>query len=882
MGKRSAIIIFSILLVAIAIPGYLLLNGRNDVISDPYSAVSPKAGIIIETIDLRSFLNSLTTGKGIIGEIGKIEDFSDFNNKLKTITDNLNKPEYRNLFSESHALISFFHLNDGIKTLLSMPVPENISYRQISHALVSSGVKTPEVTEFIDEEILRFKYSDNDTAYISIKSGLLLATNSLIIIKEAYKSVDSKNDVRNLKGFSRILLSSGDEADKIFLIFDNLPAFLRTLISQTRGEILRQISSVATASSADIFVNDDGIVFNGYSESTDSTDYLYKLKDATPGTFHTVRILPSATAMFEAIMYKASDYKETQSDSKIMKLAGGLKKYIGDEITSALIDIDTAGNNKTIIYELTNREMAEQFFLDQTADDRSVMWFQPDDQFKIPVYKLPYHGLIDALMPGFAPSANDSLFVFYENFLISGSSYLTIAGAVYDNLLNNTLANDVVYRNFEGSLPTLSSYFFYVVPSRIVNYLDGFLNETLVRSLKKNRNIMSRIPAAGLRLASSNGMIYNSIALSYKENISEESSTEWETLLDSMAATKPFFFTNHLTGATEIFVQDAGNNAYLINSAGRILWKAPLSEKIEGSIYMIDYYKNGKYQLLFNGKNYLHLLDRNGNYVERYPVKLRSAATNSLALFDYEDNRNYRLIIAGEDRLIYSYDKFGSIVKGWKPFKTEGIVRAQANYFKVSGKDFIVVSDNKSFYLLDRYGNKRITFREQVSRASGSTLKITEGSETFLTCTTEDGTIQHVYFDGNVKKNSFRKFTADHLFDFSDFDGDGNNEFLFIDEGSIYLFNGSGEQIISKNIGSDKLQGPLTFTFSSSDKRIGLFDSGKNLIFLLDANGDLSPGFPLKGASLFSIGKLAGKNDWQLVVGGPDEFLYNYRIDTDK
>jgi hypothetical protein len=54
----------------------------------------------------------------------------------------------------------------------------------------------------------------------------------------------------------------------------------------------------------------------------------------------------------------------------------------------------------------------------------------------------------------------------------------------------------------------------------------------------------------------------------------------------------------------------------------------PLNEKITGNIYMIDYFRNGKYQLLFSGKNYLHLLDRNGNYVERYPVKMRSAASN--------------------------------------------------------------------------------------------------------------------------------------------------------------------------------------------------------------------------------------------------------------
>ena len=73
----------------------------------------------------------------------------------------------------------------------------------------------------------------------------------------------------------------------------------------------------------------------------------------------------------------------------------------------------------------------------------------------------------------------------------------------------------------------------------------------------------------------------------------------------------------------------------------------------------------------------MHILDRNGNYVERYPVKLRAPATNGLAVFDYENNKDYRLFICGNDRLVYLYDKSGNTVKGWKQFKTNGEVRSE-------------------------------------------------------------------------------------------------------------------------------------------------------------------------------------------------------------
>ncbi len=63
------------------------------------------------------------------------------------------------------------------------------------------------------------------------------------------------------------------------------------------------------------------------------------------------------------------------------------------------------------------------------------------------------------------------------------------------------------------------------------------------------------------------------------------------------------------------------NNIYLINSAGRILWKINIPEKIISEIYQIDFYKNNKLQLLFNTKNHVYLIDRNGNFTDGYPFQ---------------------------------------------------------------------------------------------------------------------------------------------------------------------------------------------------------------------------------------------------------------------
>jgi hypothetical protein len=705
-------------------------------------------------------------------------------------------------------------------------------------------------------------------------------------MNKAIIQTERDNDIRNLPGFSKIIQASGKNEDKIYVVFRNLPGLIKPMLKSEFISKAENIGRLAGCAGGDIYLNENGIVLSGYTESLDSNEILFKYKSGTPGLFQTYKILPSATVLFESMVMNAAPEAGIKGDSPAADLARKLREYTGDEITRAIIDIKErpVSDNTLIIYELKNRVFAEKIFLDEFGSQikrDNIFFFQPDDQIKIPVYLTPFRGFASAMLPGFVDEPDDSYFAFYDNFLITGSSYITISRLLYDNLLNKTLANDLIYRDFESSLPSIAGYYFYCVPSRITDYLTRFLDDDIIKALRSNKGSVSKIQAAGYQFASSNHMLYNSLSISYKEEAREESTTDWETLLDTTAAVKPFFFTNHITGAREIFIQDIKNNAYLINAAGRVLWKVPLKERITGTIYMIDYFRNNKYQLLFSGKNYIHLLDRNGNYVERYPVKLRSPSTNSIAMFDYDNNQNYRLLIAGEDKMIYAYDKSGSSVKGWKPFRTNGIVTSEMSWFRVSGKDYLVISDETSVYFIDRTGNKRLTLKEPVTKAMGSAIRFISGSSPSVVCTTPDGTVQQIYFDGRVNRFRLKTFSSDHSFDIFDVNGDGFGEYIFIDKGILYLYDHNRSEIFTRQFGSEELGRPINFVFSASDRKIGVFDINNKLIYLIDRNGDTMNGFPLKGASMFSIGKLSDKSGWHLIVGGTDRFLYNYKLDTE-
>jgi len=888
VGRRVAIITLLILVAGVAFLGYFLYQGRKDLFTDPYKVIASDACIVIETIDLRNLINSVTTGKGLFAEIENLKEFNNFKIKLNFLADQINKPGYKKIMQEGNAIISFHPDRTGaLIPFLSKSVPAETRFSQVREAMLESGIRDIFEQKIAGKRLIGIPYTLNDgkdTVFVSLNSGLVLCSTSYKLIIDAVFQNSPGEDIRTQPGFSRILLSAGENEDKIFIVFGNLRNTIRGMLAPDKLLLADKISKLGGSAGGDIFIKEDGVVLSGYSESGDPSEFLFRHKSVQPVEFRTFNILPSATSLFESVVYshQGSGKRITAPGPEmIVEMAEKLNPFLGDEITKAYIDIKNQpfSQNSLVIYELQNRVQCENIFLEFLGESAGITYFRPDEQTRIPVYQAGQTGLVSVILPDFAPGFKDSWYAFYDNYMITGNSYATVSRLLYDNLLNKTLANDVLYRDFEKLVPSRAGYLFYCVPSNSLDYFSAYFNQEIAAALQSARNSLKKIQSVGFQFASINGMIYNSLSVSYKDVIREESTTEWETLLDTTAGIKPFFFTNHNTGAREIFIQDENNNAYLINAAGRVLWKVPLKEKINGTVYMIDYYRNGKYQLLFSGRNNLHLIDRNGNYVERYPVRLRSPATNSLALFDYDNNNIYRIVIAGEDKLVYSYDKSGNSVKGWEPFRTAGYVTSEAGFYRVSGKDYIIVADESSIYFLDRSGKIRVRLNEAVTKARGSALRLTPGSKPSIVCSSPDGTVQNISFIGDVKKFSFRKFSPEHSFDFFDTDGDGFGEYVFLDSGFVYLYDRNRKEVFKKDFNSAKLGGPINFTFSSKDKKIGVFDISKNLIYLINSKGDVMEGFPLRGASMFSIGKLSSGNDWNLIVGGTDRFLYNYKLE---
>ncbi|HWR75210.1 MAG TPA: hypothetical protein VN276_06210 [Bacteroidales bacterium] len=910
MRKRTGLILVGLLAVGLIVAAYFIRKQKQVVIVDPWVAIPSDAFFIIETPDFPELLTRTTDRTGITARLSGMK-WADSLIKSAALIDSITGGrEVREMISNREVLLSFHVTGQNRVTALAvMNTGSSFTSRRLLQLCESSGASVTDTRELGGARKYTVSYGKGPgktIVHMALTSGILIVSGSEALVANALNNKSTGSDIRHQQGFATVVSAAGREADNLFILFRNLPRFVQPFIS---ADEITRVTSAAIAAGGDLTTREDGLFISGFLSTAGAGLGADKFRDVAPAECGVHELLPQTTLSYRTVMRRASLTGDTTSDPASINatdLALAVSPYTGNEVTTAVLP-SSEGEEKVILFRMTDRQAAESVLRERiTAKYRSMglreshflASVENNGEDEVVMYKMPFTGVASILSGESASPGGDGWVIFSRSYMVFAGSPEALAVIRRDSESDNTLINDPEFREMEKTLPTKSSFLFYSSGRAIKPLLNKYLTTSSSAGLKDLS--LAGIDGIGLSLTPSNDMIYLSFSVRYRDKdqpqpgipsvtagtgtqgtgtgASADLSLAWKVKLDADLASRPFLFLNHNTGATEIFVQDQKNNIYLISASGKVLWKAAIRESISGDVFMIDYYKNGKYQLLFPGRDYLHLIDRNGNYVDKFPVKMRSPATNSLSVFDYENNKDYRLFIAGEDRKIYAYDRSGSQVRGWNPFVTRGKVTEPVKFFRVKGKDYLFAVDDQSVYLLDRTGNIRVNPQEPVKKATGSSVRLADDDDPALIFTAPDGTLIRLYFDGTVKKQTVSTFSALHRSDFYDFDGDGMIDYLYIDHGMLRVYDRSGNEILSKTFESNNLSTPEMLILSSSDRKVAVYEADSQMLHLTGRNGNPATGFPRKAGQFYTAGRVANKSTWSLLLTQNDGYLYNYML----
>lgn len=403
--------------------------------------------------------------------------------------------------------------------------------------------------------------------------------------------------------------------------------------------------------------------------------------------------------------------------------------------------------------------------------------------------------------------------------------------------------------------------------------LGSGMKHGAVVNYNSEKELWQRLGGLAVQLSpAQHGWIHLSIGLEHAPVEQGSSDVHWSTALPPGITRKPDIVRNHTNNTREVLVQDGEHHIHLLGSTGKLLWNHALDGPIMGQVHQVDRFKNGKLQLLFNTADRIHLIDRNGKDVGGFPIALPEKATAPIAVFDYDGNKDVRLVVALADGRVLNYGLDGSPTTGWETPRLTSPATNPVQHLRIKNKDHLLVVDgNGRIVLLDRRGGER--------GRSGSNLGIApviqriapglELNSTRLIWADTSGTLHEAALNG--KERPISRSGHNTLGDLAD---DGTYDIVRISGDSLVVTHGT-KILLARSFGSALGSAVHRYKLGNGSV-IGVLIPERGQVTLIDDGGRDLEGFPLLGTTPFSIADLDLDGTLELVTVTADGRVVAY------
>ncbi len=860
--------------------------------------------LLFRTID---FKEELFTSNILSDAIAPLAEIDSISTGLPDVMEDLqNFPFYCTIHEQG---------KESIKALYMLELPNKKEEQKIKNLIKGIDPTNFQINErqYNSNAIYELKnLKKKKSLFFFIEKGVALVSSSNLLIESSIRQLQSPDSWIDSEAFQQIQKTVGASSRlNVFINFTNLPGLLKPFIGESFKTKVNAISDQSKWAELDVDISENSVLLNGFITGNDVGIYSHLMTNAQPQKVKIQDVLPGNTRAYLALSLESGNelkkrianyHQDNTTDGSyhqnIEKIRSQFKFNIEEEFYNLLTGemalaysdynhLQPSANGLTV-FKLNSKSKGEELVLEmlrkmhrQSSQAEIAKVYYPDNDVSFKIYRGFSNNIIHHFFSPFLPKVPSKYLAFYDNNLVMADETSLIEQFIRTNMLNRTLGNSKTHQAFLRNFSSRENLFAFCESAHFSSLFGTALEPLLGEVTEEQKEALNNFYGVGLQLSGTGKMIYSTIYMQYMPARESEPRTIWQSLLDSTVYTKPVLVKNHYSQEREVIVQDNANNLYLLSNNGRMLWKKPLDSPIMSEIVQIDYYRNNKLQYLFNTKKSIYLLDRNGNHVANFPIKLPSPASNGIAVFDYDNDRQYRFFIACENRKIYLYDSKGNIVSGWKFDKTEGIVNQTIQYFRSNSKDYIVFSDDKRNYICNRKGHIRVKLKTEFIRSSNSPYFI-ENKNTandYLVTTNSKGHLMKICLDnGQVESNILNDVSDKHAL--SSFNMNGQDHYIFSEPKRVTCYNNKGSKVFEREFDNEINLKIDHYQFSSQNIKFGVTEFSSQNIYLLNSNGKVYKGFPLKGCSRFSIGFLKSSSSrFNLIVGGLNNYIYNYQVD---
>lgn len=731
--------------------------------------------------------------------------------------------------------------------------------------------------------------SNTQTWHAASKENLCYIATSRILLENALRMSSAEHNLLHEASFARVLQSSNRNVP--WNAFIQLPRYSPYIAPQLNGIWQRLIAESAKWCSwigFDISQENLALSVQGLSlVEKESKNTSNKYAEAKSSVVSAPSILPETCPVFLRWGDRNSERLHTQlaqQPSSTNNLSQTLiAKAEVQEVTLAWDEQNSTGNWLLLLAPRSTSHafgiLRSEFDAPNAHDNTQTLRLDKDEELTIATSAHP-----DYFQKHFGtpfPSEVGKYYAVVDRYIVFASNIKAIERIALTKLRGATLEASQQWKEIKEQLQSQCNFMYYSSPRMRKDFASLFFSaKSPLRSGQGARlanslaGIVVQVSGAG-KIIFYNGIFQQSEA----KALSSVVATGWETRLEAPIKGRPLFVSNHNTKAQEVLVQDGNGKLYLINAEGRVLWRAQLEGDILGAPRQVDLYRNNKLQYVFCTRNKLYAIDRNGNIVDGFPVRLPAETFSPLAVFDYEGKRDYRFVVNCSNRRIYMYDRLGKRVTGFTPPQMETSTHHPLVWFSSHEKDYIVACDSSRMYFLNRRGEERLRTKSSISRAYGAPLSVEFGNSPRVVTVNDEGELCVINTaDGDVRRIAIPSWRKNSIGILTDLNGDGVLELIYTRGKELVAVNQLGNIVYRSTFDGELGDWVQTFRFSEQDVRIGVYSPSARKLWLVNASGNISAGYPLEGDSPFSIGTFVkGRGSFNLLVG-KENSVKNYEV----
>ncbi|MEC9209606.1 MAG: hypothetical protein VX762_04190 [Bacteroidota bacterium] len=848
-----------ILIGIILLIAYNTYQTTQDTTESAVTVIPTNAAVILQLNDVRNLNKSLNLSN-IWSKLQNIKHIEVITKQTEQISAFFITNQ--TIFVSNSLFISFHKVSSNKSaTLFSTTVKrEHLKEDEKIIALFTDKITTSEY----DNQTIYFGESLNQ--YFSFKGDILFFSDNKMLLTDAIRTSNENTDNLFINPlFSDSYSTISKSADiNLMINYNNLVALINIL---TNGQ--SKLTHFSEWTATDVKFKNNAILASGFSTLNSAVNNFIDIFNTQQSqNLNILDIIPESTTQLFAISFN-NQQRLYEKKNEILQNKNEFwnwnknRKVMEDSSNVHYNEFIDEADNEAGIFNTSpsvSIDNAYTYFNTKEAIRATSllqgMIISSYNYKNFKINKITDNNLTANLF-GILFNPNNPFFTTINDYFIFGNSVASLEYIIDNYTSKNILSKNKSFKKLNSYISKDANIFLYVNPGKISEALKNSLIDTEFFSY--NPDSMAKFTAFSLQINTTKKRMLHNLCLFHDDEYKEAIKEEWYYPLDTSLTIHPQFVNNHFTKEKMILVQDKFNNLIALNTLGEKLWSKQINNKILGKINFIDAYKNNKFQALFNTSHQLYLLDRNGKFVDGFPKNLPTTTSIGHSLFDYNKNKKYRIIIVGDNNMLYNLDSKGKSVTGWKYRKSTNRIKQSPIHFVVNNKDYILnATNNSTTKLLARNGSDRVVFNDIESFATPVNIS-------------ENGTLYAITSENKLWTAHVNGTTA--IFELPNLNPTA--KVLACNDG-YYVANQNSISYIN-NAKSEKINISLNAPVQTLSLSAGYITIMTNTSLYLIKNNKIVEGFPIDSDGYFNISDI-DNNGKTNVINTKNNFIYNYEL----